>query len=158
MAGYNNNNNYRSTGNWSTNNRSGAPYRSNGYSNNRGNQNQQQYKKSGAKYTRIKEGKGEGLQAVNAWRKTKYGLMTATAMPYHAGEVITSQKGKEYQKYIVTVTNVAFGTQQVYTCLMNIKTEVIGIPQLGLCITPNGRGVTASGKNVTGYFGRFTRR
>ncbi|MEW7401577.1 hypothetical protein AB2S31_15115 [Elizabethkingia anophelis] len=154
------NNNYRPSGNWNQypQRRSNAPYNSGynrgGYNNN---QNKPQYKKSGATYTRIKKGKGEGLMAVNAWRKTKYGLMTATAMPYHAGDVSTSQRGHDYIKYIVTVTTMAFGTQQVYTCLMNVKSQVITISELGLCITPNGSGRTASGKNVRGYFGKFKR-
>ncbi|MDE5537116.1 hypothetical protein KRE42_08525 [Elizabethkingia meningoseptica] len=159
MSNYNNN--YRPAGNWNNYQQrgSGAPYSRNYSRNGYGNsQNRTQYKKSGATYTRIKKGKGEGLMAVNAWRKTKFGVMTANAMPYHAGDVSTSQRGNDYIKYIVTVTNMSFGIQQVYTCLMNVKSQVIVISELGLCITPNGSGRTASGKNVRGYFGKFTRR
>lgn len=127
-------------------------------------QQQQQFKKSGATYSRIKNGNFEGNIIVNAWRATKSGLMKATVAPY-AGqgnkglEIVNSggksgNQDKEYQKMICTITNSNAGTTQTYHVLMNVKTQVISIKELGLCITPNGSGVTRKGKRVTGYFGR----
>jgi hypothetical protein len=125
-------------------------------------------KKSGSVYSTITNRKGgnskfEGNTIVNAWRMTKFGMMTATVAPY-AGEnkkglEIVNSNGKsgntpkEYQKMLCTIKNVAMGTQQIYPVLMNLKTKVIVIQELGLCITPNGAGTTKNGKRVTGYFG-----
>lgn len=127
------------------------------------------FKRSGATYSTITNKNGgssqfEGNIIVNAWRVTKFGLMTATVAPY-AGEKkkgleIVNSNGKsgntpkEYQKMICTITNTAMGTQQIYPVLMNLKTKVIVIQELSLCITPNGNGTTKSGKRVSGYFGR----
>lgn len=131
-------------------------------------QQQQTFKKSGAVYSRIRNGNFEGNTIVNAWRKTRLGLMKATVAPY-AGqgnrglEIVNSQgksgnQEKEYQKMICTITNDTVGSNQTYHVLMNVKTQVIVIKELGLCITPNGSGVTKSGKRVTGYFGRNYRK
>ncbi|KRD10500.1 hypothetical protein ASE21_12440 [Flavobacterium sp. Root901] len=142
-----------------------APYRQQ-YNNPQPQQQQQQqiFKRSGATYTTIRNGNFEGNIIVNAWRKTKMGLMQATVAPY-AGqgkkglEIVNSQgksgnQDKEYQKMICEIRNTALGTTQTYHVLMNLKTKVIVIQELGLCITPNGSGVTRSGKRVTGYFGK----
>jgi hypothetical protein len=123
-----------------------------------------QYKRSGAVYSKIRKGNFEGDTIVNAWRVTKMGLMQATVAPYLGsngrGNEIVNSNGKsgntpkEYQKMICTIKNTSIGTTQTYHVLMNVKTQVISIQELGLCITPNGSGVTKSGKRVTGYFGR----
>ncbi|KLT70351.1 MULTISPECIES: hypothetical protein [unclassified Flavobacterium] len=122
------------------------------------------FKRSGAVYSKIRNGNFEGNTIVNAWRKTKMGLMQATVTPYSGGngkglEIVNSQgksgnQDKEYQKMICTIKNTSIGTNQTYHVLMNVKTQVIVIQDLGLCITPNGSGVTRSGKRVTGYFGK----
>lgn len=130
-------------------------------------QQQQQkavYKRSGAVYSRIRKGNFEGDTIVNAWRATKMGLMQATVTPYSGQdgkgrEIVNSQgksgnQDKEYQKMICTIKNTTVGTNQTYHVLMNLKTQVIVIQELGLCITPNGSGTTRSGKRVTGYFGK----
>lgn len=126
-------------------------------------QPQQQYKKSGATYSKIKKGNFQGETIVNAWRKTKYGLMTATVSPYSGSkgkgdELVESQKGNQYKKMICTITNTSLGTSQTYHVLMNLETQVIVISELSLCITPNGSGYTRSGKKVTGYFGANYKR
>lgn len=123
-------------------------------------------KRSGATYTKIRNGNFEGDIIVNAWRSTRYGLMTAKVTPY-AGkdkkglEIVNSEsksgKVKTYQKMLCEIQNKALGTSQIYHVLMNLDTQVIVIDQLGLCITPNGSGHTRSGKKVTGYFGKFTK-
>jgi hypothetical protein len=139
-------------------------------SNNNGNNNGGAHvKRSGAVYSTITNKNGgtsqfEGNTIVNAWRATKVGLMKAVVSPY-AGEgkkglEIVNSNGKsgntpkEYQKMICTITNSTLGTQQIYPVLMNLKTKVIVIQELSLCITPNGSGTTKNGKRETGYFGR----
>ena len=125
-------------------------------------------KKSGAVYSVIKNRNGgnskfEGNIIVNAWRITKFGMMTATVAPYSGegkkGLEIVNSNGKngstpkEYQKMICTIKNTAMGTHRIYPVLMNLQTKVIVIQELSLCITPNGSGTTKNGKKVTGYFG-----
>lgn len=127
-------------------------------------QQQQTFKKSGAVYSKIRKGKFEGDTIVNAWRATKMGLMKATVTPYSGAngkglEIVNSQgksgnQDKEYQKMICSIQNTSMGTSTTYHVLMNLKTQVIVIQELGLCITPNGSGVTRKGKRVTGYFGK----
>ncbi|KFF15084.1 hypothetical protein [Flavobacterium hydatis] len=136
------------------------------HSNNNNHSNGQKpiYKRSGAVYSRIRNGNFEGDTIVNAWRSTKLGLMKATVAPYSGqggkGREIVNSSGKsgnqdkEYQKMICTIQNTSLGTNQTYHVLMNLKTQVIVIQELGLCITPNGSGTTKSGKRVTGYFGK----
>lgn len=140
------------------------PVQNNQRQNNNQQQQQQIFKKSGAVYSRIRNGNFEGDTIVNAWRKTRLGLMKATVAPYSGqggkGREIVNSNGKsgnqdkEYQKMICTIKNDSAGTNQTYHVLMNLKTQVIVIKELGLCITPNGSGVTKSGKRVTGYFGK----
>lgn len=139
-----------------------APFKQ-GY-NNPQPQQQQQFKRSGAVYSRIRNGNFEGDTIVNAWRATKLGLMQATVTPYSGAngkgrEIVNSQgksgnQDKEYQKMICTIKNTTVGTNTTYHVLMNLKTQVIVIQELSLCITPNGSGVTRKGKRVTGYFGK----
>lgn len=138
MANYNNNWNNGGNGN-RFNNR---------------NQNQQNIvKKSGAVYSRIKKGKNEGGYSVNAWRRTKNGLVTASAFPVDGLEH-PSQNGKTFLRYVVEVVNRDMGTTQTYWCLMDKTSRKIFIKELGLVISPNGSGVTAKGKRVSGYFGK----
>ncbi|OPC37699.1 hypothetical protein [Elizabethkingia miricola] len=149
-------NNYKVAGNWKQypQKRTFAPYNS-GYG--RSTSGGSGIKKSGAVYSRIKKGKNEGHQAVNAWRKTRNGLMTASAMPVD-GVLHSDKKGNEYLRYVVTVVHQGFGTTQTYWSLMNVKKQTITISELGLVISPNGSGRTGSGRNVRGYFGKFSRR
>lgn len=121
-----------------------------------------QYKRSGAVYTKIRNGNFEGETIVNAWKLTRNGMLKAVVTPYskNGGDEIVISHGKsgnqekEYRKMICKITNESAGTSQIYPVLMNIKTQVIVIKDLSLCITPNGSGVTRKGKRVTGYFGK----
>ena len=115
--------------------------------------NQQNVKKSGATYSRIKKGKNEGGVCVSAWRKTKNGLLTARAFPVDGVEH-TSEAGNISLRYVVEVVNRDMGTTQTYWCLMQKASKKIFISELGLVISPNGNGVTSSGKRVTGFFGK----
>lgn len=110
-------------------------------------------KTSGVVYTKIRKGSKEGLYAVNAWRKTKNGLMTATAMPKD-GKEHESQDGTVYYTYSVEIVHRGVGTTQLYWALFNKSTRKIFIKELGLVISPNGNGYTRSGKRVSGYFGK----
>lgn len=118
-----------------------------------------QPKRSGATYTKMRKGKHEGLICVNAWRKTRYGLQTASCMPVDGVEHIGKEKGHSFMRYVVNLSNTSMGTNETYWCVMRLDTKTIVIKELGLCITPNGNGVTSSGKRVSGYFGsNFKRR
>lgn len=149
--------------NWN-NNRNNNYNNNSNYQNGNNNNNSTPAKKSGATYSKINKGNFEGEIIINAWRKTKFGLMTCTVSPYNGKgnkgkELVTSTNRntgeiKEYIKMIAVVKNTSLGTSQLYPVLMNLKTKVIVLQELSLCITPNGRGQTASGKMVTGYFGR----
>lgn len=111
-------------------------------------------KKSGAIYSKIKKGNFEGLTIVNAWNKSSKGLVTAKVAPYKNSEVLVqSEKGHEYIKMIAEITYHKTGHVRLIPVLMNMKTEVIAIQEMGMCITPKGGGTTSSGKRVTGYFG-----
>lgn len=110
-------------------------------------------KKSGATYSRIKTGKHEGLMAVNAWRKTRNGLVTASAFPVDGVEH-TSKDGNISLRYVVEVVHRDMGTTQTYWCLMSKDSKKIFIKELGLVISPNGNGISSSGKRVTGFFGK----
>ena len=119
------------------------------------NQPQQQIiKRSGATYTKMRKGKHEGLDCVNAWKAGKNGMLTASAFPVDGVIHVGKDKGHEFMRYVVTVTNASMGTNSTYWCLMRLDTKKINISELGLVITPNGSGFTKSGKRVTGFFGK----
>ncbi|OQD41500.1 hypothetical protein BUL40_15595 [Croceivirga radicis] len=137
-------------------------YQNRGYQNRGGyypQQNQKPPKKSGAKYSIIRKGKFEGLTIVNAWNKSKgKGLITAKVSPYKdSSEYTAKTTGKKYITMIAEVVWTNSGQVRIIPCSMNIATKVISLPDLGMVITPNGNGLTSSGKKVTGYFGKFTR-
>ncbi len=150
------NNNYQ--GNNGSNNRqyngnnNNRQYNNNNNGNNGG--NRQQFKKSGVTYTTMRKGKMEGLIAVNAWRKTQHGLMSASAFPVDGVIHVGRESGHEFMRYVVDVTNSSAGTKSTYWCLMRLDTKKIVIKELSLVISPNGSGQTASGKQVKGFFGR----
>lgn len=153
MGNWNNNNNRNN--NWNNNNNSN-------YGGNNRNQNNNNggapVKRSGAVYTKMKNGKFAGYICVNAWRKTSGGLMTAKAFPVDE-KVHTSEKGNDFLRYAVEIAVPSAGTSQTYWCLMNTKTQKISIDELSLVISPNGSGFTSGGKRVTGFFGsNFQRR
>lgn len=120
---------------------------------------QRQIKKSGAKYTNITKGKfaNLGLPAVNAWRKTKAGIMEAKAFPIADKDGVyehTSQTGRKSVRYVVEISNATTGTHNVFYSIMNLDSRKIYIDELGLVISPNGSGVTGTGKSVSGFFGK----
>ncbi|WP_407477880.1 hypothetical protein [Elizabethkingia anophelis] len=120
------------------------------------NQQQRGFKRSGASYTKIKKGKNVGQWAINAFRRTRNGFMTASAMPVD-GVVHTSERGNEFMRYVVNVVDHSTGQISTFWTLMTVKTQVLVIKELGLCISPNGSGTTRKGRKVRGYFGRFTK-
>lgn len=150
MAGYTNNNRSKQR-----NQSRSQKFGNSNYQENNNYDAKESFKKSGTVYSRIKTGKMEGFMAVNAWRKTKNGLMTASAFPVDQTEHIGDKSKNTFIRYAVEVKNADLGTLQTYWCLMQKESQKITIKELGLVISPNGRGVTAGGKRVTGYFGKI---
>ena len=113
-------------------------------------------KRSGATYTVIRNGNFKDDIIVNAWNKSKgKGLITATVAPYGKSKVYENKKGQEKMTMIAIVDYKNSGVQKKIPCSMNLDTKVISLEEIGMCITPNGSGVTSGGKRVTGYFGTF---
>ena len=142
------------------NNRNSNNSYNNNYNNNRQmsnnnnmNNNAPLVKKSGATYSKIKNGNFEGMPIVNAWRKTKMGLMTAKVAPYHASKDIVKSERNDFVKMIAEI-HLPTGQVQIEPCLMNMTNKKIVLQKMGLVISPIGQGFTSSGKRVTGYFGR----
>lgn len=116
-------------------------------------------KKSGAKYSPIKQGKFKGGTIVNAWNASRNrGLVTAKVAPYKDSKEYTAESsGNTYVTMIAEVTYRNSGVTKIIPCSMNKDTRVIVLEEIGMVISPNGHGTTRSGKRVTGYFGKFTR-
>jgi hypothetical protein len=113
-------------------------------------------KRSGATYTKMKNGPKEGLICVNAWRKTSIGLMTASAFPVDGVIHKGADKGHEFMRYAVKI--IINGQVNTHWCLMRLDTKMIVLQDLSLVISPNGQGYTKSGKRVSGYFGSNFKR
>lgn len=128
------------------------------FGNNWGNQGSQ-YKKSGAKFTRYRDGRFAGTDLVHiaAWRKTKSGLQTLSMNPLDGTEHVGKEKGKTHIVYIGKLINKSAGT--ITTVLGSYQKESgkLVLNDLGLVVSPNGHGKTKSGKVVKGYFGRNVR-
>lgn len=155
---------------WNNNRRNGGYNNGGGYNNSYGNngggygnnnggsynsRNQQRSKKSGVTYSKIKQGQFEGLMIVNAWLKMKDLLLTLKIAPYNktvkgsSADVVKSQSGKTYLKYICEAVY-SNGNHRLIPVMYSVETRKIAIPELNLLVTPNGAGVTSSGKKVTG--------
>lgn len=111
-------------------------------------------KKSCASFTPITKGLSKGAFAVNAFKKTKYGVIKATAFPATT-KTSESDKGNEFMGYHVNITDMNTLQTTKYRGIMNINTKVLVISDLGMCITPNGSGRTRTGKLLKGYFGTY---
>lgn len=122
------------------------------------NSSNQDFKKSGAVYTVMQKGNYKGKTIVNAWNVSKSrGMIKATVYPYHGTKLYTPTTGKQKQTMMCDVFYVNSGVTVREPVSMDVKTKVIVIPKLGMCISPNGSGTTKGGKRVSGYFGKFTR-
>lgn len=124
---------FQSQGNWNGNNQPQAP----------------RYKKSAASFTLVKQsktGKSVGMLMVNAWVKTKAGLIKIKACGYK------KRKGKncEWQNAVCEVTNLNTGQTAKYPTLINVTTNRMKIKELSWMVTAKGGGMTRSGKRVTG--------
>ena len=119
-------------------------------------------KRSGATYSTVKkEGlKSTGTTIVNAWNFSKSrGLITAKVGVYKNSRVfIGKEEGNKYQTMIAEVNYTRSGITKIIPCCMNVSTKVIGLQDIGMCISPKGSGKTSSGKHVKGYFGTYTQR
>jgi len=136
--------------------------------NNNQNSQRAQTKKSGAVYTKIgatnkagqkNNSKYVGGTIVNAWNVSKSrGMITATVSPYHKTKQGKTKNGRVYQTMIAVINYRNSGVEKIIPVTMDAETRVISIPEIGMCISPNGKGQTSSGKVVTGYFGTFNRK
>jgi len=126
---------------------------------NRNNNNKEQYKKSGAVYSKTASGNYIGSTIINAWNKSKSrGLIKATVFVYEGTHEYTAPKtGNTFQTMMCKVFWMNSGVERLFPVSMNIKTKVVGIPDLGMCISPEGSGTTSGGKKVKGYFGTFNK-
>lgn len=169
---WNQNNSWNGNNNWNNNNnynRNKRPNNRNNNSNNWNNNNnfnQKPPKTSGVTYSVYKKGDHEGMPFVYAWNKSRRrGLIVATVKPYDKTydekgnkdivTVETDSGTNHYYKMIAIVEHKDSMNQRIFPVLMNIKTKVIGLQDIGMCITPNSKGHTASGKAVSGYFGKY---
>lgn len=142
---YNNNRNqYGQNRGYRQNNYGGYPQQQ-GYSQQ---QPPQRFKKSGAKYSIIKQGNFEGYPIVNAWMKTRQGLVKITIAPYRDTREVESKSNK-FLTMIASI-KVGFNPPQIMPCLYNLTNKKIVLPNVGLLVTPNGGGMTRNGKRVTG--------
>lgn len=121
--------------------------------------NVQPPKKSGAKYSKIGKGNFVGATIVNAWNKSRKGMITCTVSPYKkSDELVKSESGNEYMKMIAVVRYERTGVEKIIPVLRNLETNVIVLKEIGMVITPNGSGRTSTGKAVKGYFGTMKTR
>lgn len=136
----------------SYNNNNRTTFNTNNYNRNNSNRNNSnsflRTKKSGAKYSKIGEGKFRDYPIINAWLKTKNGLITFKVAPYHGTREVDSKTGNRFINMIVEVRD-GFNVS-VFPCMFSVKTRYVIIDKLGLLITPKGQGVTGSGKTVFG--------
>lgn len=156
-------------------NRGGGWYGNRGYQNrggygggynqgNRGYQNgggynapQQPVKKSGAKYSIIKKGNFIDMPIINAWQKTRQGILTITVKPYHASEKQVKSARNTFTKMIAEVQYPS-GQHRLIPVLYNEVNKKVTISELNLLITPAGAGVTGTGKHVTGSVVKLSKR
>lgn len=110
---------------------------------------QPRYKKSGAKYSIIKNGNFNSYPIVNAWMSTRQGLVKITVAPYKGTHETKSNNGNTFMNMIASI-QVGFNPPQLVPCLYNMTNKKIVLSNVGLLITPNGGGQTRSGKRVTG--------
>lgn len=97
-------------------------------------------KKSGC---RIKEGKN-GKPCITAWKKTKVAFLTLMACPNNGanlmakdGSVITNKKGQEYARWTGTIIDRNTGSVSTHSCLYNLSTGKLYIPELKMVASPN---------------------
>lgn len=143
MAYYNNqrNNAY--------NNRNINYQRNNAYNGYNGYQQQQPTKKSGATYSVIKNGNFKDYPIVNAWRVSRRtGLVKITVAPYKNS---AEHKGQN-NSFLTMIARIQYenGFEKIVPCLYNLTNKKIVIQSENILITPNGAGVTRSGKRVRG--------
>lgn len=142
---YNNyNRNRYSKGNY----QSARPY----YGNNQN--QQQQYKKTGFKVTQVVNN-GVTTFIGSGWKKTRNGLLSIYARPYKKTKVSISHKGHRHHNLFVEITNTTTGQVQKHSGMFNETTKYLIIEKIGWLCTPNGSGVTRSGKRVTGTITRI---
>lgn len=96
-------------------------------------------KKSGA---RIKDG-SNGKPCITAWKKTKVAFLTLIACPNNGknlmakdGSVIMNAKGQEYARWTGTIVDRNTGSVSTHSCLYNLSTGKLYIPELKMVASP----------------------
>lgn len=112
------------------------------------------HKRSGAIYSKIRQGKYEGHTVINAWNYSKTrGLIKCTVSPYRNTREYRNADGDVKITMIAKVFYTRTGNEVIIPCSLNRNTGKVFLQDLGMVITPNGQGRTRSGKLAKGYFG-----
>lgn len=124
------------------------------YNNNRNNQGNEPFKKSGYEFRMVKnDGEKDPLPICWGWRKTRFGIQKMYAKPYKKTKIVTTQTGNQQINLFVILTSDA-GIIKT-SGMFNMTTKKLSILELGLVGSPNGQGRTASGKLSKGFFGKI---
>lgn len=96
-------------------------------------------KKSGAK---IKDGKN-GKPAISAWKKTRNSFLTLIACPNNLknvgakdGHKMVNKRGQEYARWTGTLVEKNTGSISTVSCLYNLNTGKLYIPELKMVANP----------------------
>lgn len=102
-------------------------------------------KRSGAKFTA--ESKGSGKPCVHGWKYSRVhkGLLSFIAAPYYGTQERTSESGKCWQNWIMSVTH-PDGEKKIYPCLFDCENHKVYVKQMNWIANPKA--------NNGGYFGK----
>lgn len=93
----------------------------------------------------------DGVIVLSAWKyNSKEGLMSFYARPYKGTKKHSSQNGKTFLNYFVTIVNKRSFTVIKTSGLLCLETKKLTIPDFGLVLNPNAPN--------GGYCGSFTRK
>lgn len=116
-------------------------------------------KKSSFESKYLNEGDNKGFPICWGFKKAGRGngVIKLYARPYSKTKWHKAKQGKAmtHCNLFVTLTNSTTGMVQKTSGLFCKETGKLVISELGLVGSPEGRGVTASGKTAKGYFGKI---
>jgi hypothetical protein len=132
----------------------------NNWNNNRGNNNQQkeQFKKSSFEFKMVEvDGSKDKMPLCWGFKKAGKGngIIKLYARPYAKSKLTESGNGNVFCNLFVTLTNSTTGQVTKTSGLFNMTTKKLVITELGLVGSTNGRGKSAGGKTLKGYFGKL---
>jgi len=123
-----------------------------------GNNQQQQNKKSSFGFKMMEvEGKKEKMPVCWGFKKAGKGngIVKLYARPYEKSKISESDTGTKWVNLFVTLTNPTLGTVTKTNGMFDLNQKRLIISDMGLIGTTNGRGTSASGKTLKGYFGKI---